>query len=320
MRKAYNIVITVFLLLVMAAVVILSRRDLSMMLYMAKQSELYMLADFYGSNLLINSYLLGIPLTSIILVVRIVLTIRGDKEESTKYNSAEVIGGKLGILLEEQRAVMKKRLESTHDKDYKSNYWIGGLLIVLFFLAYWSRSDDGAYTFRPMVGLMACLFWGEVVAVGLWLLMRRFRNLDRIIKAYAKDIQKTFGDASAWEAFANDVLEAGEEWKFRDEVKDKFGWGIVGSRYFVHFLDSGMAVVVDSAKISKIATARMSYSTGRGMTRETILIYQVKFYYEKEKRKNHVDKTFQFRDDGNRKTFLNLLRMRLGEQTVIVQE
>ena len=319
MRKVYNIAITVFLFLVMVAVV-LSRKELFLILEMAGRSELYMLADFYGGNFLINSYLLGILFTFIILAARIVLTVRGDKEESTKYNSTEIIGGKLGILLEEQRAVMKKRLESTHDKDYKSNYWIGGGLFILFFLAYYTRSGNGPYPLRPMMGFMACLFWGELVAVGLWLLMRRFRNLDRIIKAYGKDIQKEFGDASAWEAFANDVLEAGDEWKFRDEVKDKFGWGIVGSRYFVHFLDSGMAVVVDSTKLSKIATARTSYSTGRGMMRETIFIYQVKFYYEKEKRKNHVDKTFQFRDDGNRTTFLNLLRMRLGEQTVIVQE
>lgn len=319
MRKAYNLVITVFLVLVMAAV-IWYRRELFLILYMARQSGLSGLADYYGNGFLVNSYLLGILFTFIILAARIVLTIRGDKEAVTKYNSTEVIGGKLGILLEEQRAVMKKRLESTHDKDYKSNYWIGGGLFILFFLAYYTRSDHSSYPLRLMIGFMACLFWGEVVAVGLWLLTRRFRNLDRIIKAYGKDIQKEFGNASAWEFFANDVLEAGDEWKFRDEVKDKLGWGIVGSRYFVHFLDSGMAVVVDSTRLSKIATARTSYSTGRGMMRETIFIYQVKFYYEKEKRKNHVDKTFQFRDDGNRAIFLNLLRMRLGEQTVIVQE
>ena len=319
MRKAYNIVITVFLLLVMAAV-ILSHRELYLILYMASRSGLQGLADYYGNGFLIYSYLLGILLTFIILAVRIVLTVRGDKEGAAKYNSAEVIGGKLGMLLEEQRAVMKVRLESTHDKENRNNYYLGGGLFICFFIAYCARSGYGSYLLRPILGLVACLFWGEVVTVGMWLLSRRFRNLDRIIKAYAKDIQKEFSDAGSWEAFANDVLEAGDEWKFRDEVKDKFGWGIVGSRYFVHFLDSGMAVVVDSTKLSKIATARTSYSTGRGMTRETVFIYQVRFYYEKEKRKNHVDKTFQFRDDGNRTNFLNLLRMRLGEQTEIVQE
>lgn len=319
MRKAYNIAVTVFLLLVMAAV-ILSRRELSMILYMARQSELQIMADFYGSTFLINSYLLGILFTFVILVVRIVLTVRGDKEGNTKYNSIEVIGGKLGMLLEEQRAVMKVRLESTHDKESRSNYWLGGGLCICLFIVYCTRSGYGIYPLRPVLGFVACLFWGEVMAVGLWLLMWRFRNLDRIIKGYGKDIQKEFGDAGAWEAFANDVLEAGDEWKFRDEVKDKFGWGIVGNRYFVHFLDSGRAEVVDSAKLSKIATARTSYSKGRGITRETIFIYLVRFYYEREKRKNHVDKTFQFRDDGNRTTFLNLLRSRLGEQTEIVQE
>lgn len=319
MRKAYNIVITVVLLLVMAAV-ILSHRELSLILYMARQSELQIMADIYGSSFLINSYLLGILLTFIILVVRIVLTVRGDKEGNTKYNSTEVIGGKLGVLLEEQRAVMKVRLESTHDKDIRNNYWLGGGLCICLFVAYWARSGYGTYPLRPVLGFVACLFWGEVVAVGMWLLARRFRNLDRIIKGYGKDIQKEFGDASAWESFANDVLEAGDEWKFQDEVKDKFGWGIVGKRYFVHFMDSGRAEVVDSTKLSKIATARTSYSTGRGITRETIFIYLVRFYYEKEKRKNHVDKTFQFRDDGNRAIFLNLLRSRLGEQTEIVQE
>lgn len=319
MRKTYNIAVTVFLLLALTAVIILSRLDLLMMLFMAKHSELYALADFYGSEFLIYSYLLGILLTFIILLCRIVLTVRGDKEKAAKYNSAELFGGRLGILLEEQRAVMKKRLESTHDKDTKSNYYLGGGLFILFFAAYYTRSGYGSYPLRPMVGLMACLFWGEVVAVGLWLLARRFRNLDRIIKGFGKDITKEFGDASAREAFANDVLEAGDEWKFRDEVEDKLGWGIVGSRYFVHFSDSGTAVVVDSAKLSKIATAQTNYSTGRGMTRKTVFIFLVRFYYEKEKRKNHVDKTFQFRDDGNRKAFLNLLRTRLGEQIEIEQ-
>ena len=314
MRKAYNIVVTVFLCIVLVANFVLVGRQTNLLWHLALDGNLEMMASLYVGNFM-YAYLLGIPLTFIILIVRIILTIRGDKTESTKTGAVQ-IAGKLGTLLEEQRIVVKDWLAKVWDKRLRNVYFVGGGLVLALFLVYYTRSDPNFV--RPVEGFIACLFCGEVMALAGWLLSRR--NPDKIITKYEKHIKKAFGDSDVCEVFAGDVLSVGDEWKYRDEVKDELGWGVVGSRYIVHFTEVGIANVVDSTKLSRVSTATTYYYTGKGVARQRHDVYEVRFYYEKEKRKNHVDVTFQFKSDANRSVFLNLLKSRFGEQIEIVQE
>lgn len=319
MRKAYNIVVTVLLFIVLAASFALSGRQFFWILRIAVDGYIDALAPYFNGSFVLITYLLGVPLTFVILVVRIILTIIGEKKGLTE-NSAVQVSNKFVTLLEEQRIVVRDWLGKTWDKSIKEIYILGGGLTLVFFLGYYMRYRADSYIVETVEGFMACLFCGEVVALGLWLLTRRAKNLNRIVKGYEKDMIKAFNGTDGCEVFADDVLSAGNEWTYWDEEKDNLGWGKIGSRYIVQFTDAGIARVVDSTRLSRISKAMTYYYTGKGWARQRHDIYEVRFYYEKEKRKNHADVTYQFRSDANRTIFLNLLVSRLGNRIEIVQE
>ena len=313
MRKPHNIAITLFVMILMLLYGIVFRRSFILLLYLLRESgESLKLALEVTPDII---YIPGLVVLSLLIFVgRVILTVREGKASPQGKKTAAAYSGRLGDFMEEQRERLiewNEKYNSRHEK------WIyGGFLFAVLAVLYrWYRqsADTG-----DLLRLMSMgVFWGEVIALGLWIILSWFSKPEKALKRTGGRLQKASAETGAGDALVGDLLEAPSEWKFMEESNEGICWGVVGSRFWYFNNEFGNVVVVDSAKVARIVTAITSTGHGRGFNRVEIYHYLVEFYYDKDKHRNRYDKEFSFRTPEGREEFLKLLRTRTEDRIEI---
>lgn len=255
-----------------------------------------------------------VVLSLAIFVVRVILTVREGKGSPKGKKTVASFSGRLGEFMEIQRVHLlewQEKYSGRHDK------WIyGGFLFAVLAVLY--RWYNQSSVVGELFGMMSMgVFWGEVIALGLWIVLIWFSNPEAAYKRAGSRLQKAGSEAGSEEALAGDLLEASAQWSFQEESNEDLCWGILGSRFWYYNDNFGNVVVVDSEKVAKIATAITSNGHGTGFNRVEIYHYLVQFYYDKEKHQNRYDKVFDFRTTEGREELLRLLKMRTEDRIPI---
>ena len=179
MRKSYNIHITIVLTAALAVYLAVAGQELLRIPGAVGSLGLPFVLQFYGRSFLAASSILGVLLTTGIVAARIFLAVRGDAPQKQAADAYASCGEKLRLLLTRQSAFLSDYMRGTKDKELKNNYFLGGALSVLFFLAYLTQKltrEEALVPIDCVKTLFACLLWGELLTLALWLLSRRNRN------------------------------------------------------------------------------------------------------------------------------------------------
>ena len=310
MKKPHNIAITLFLLIVAFSYGILYRRAFALFFYFLNEGgEMLEHAVQFNPAII---YAPGVVALSLVIFVgRVFLTIREGKGSPKGKKAAAVFSGRLGEFMEIQRIHLlewQEKYNGRHDK------WIyGGFLFAVLAVLY--RWYTKSSVVGELFGMMSMgVFWGEVIALGLWIVLTWFSNPEAALKRAGSRLQKAGSEAGSEDALAGDLLEASAQWFFQEESNEDICWGILGSRFWYYNDKFGNVVVVDSEKLAKIATAITSTGHGTGFNRVEIYHYLVQFYYDKDKHQNRYDKVFDFRTTEGREELLRLLKARTEDR------
>lgn len=310
MKKPHNIAITLFLLIVTLSYGILYRRAFAMFFYLINEG-----GEILEHAVQFNPAIIYAPgvvaLSLVIFVARVILTFREGKGSPKGKKAAAVFSGRLGEFMELQRVHLlewQEKYNGRHDK------WIyGGFLFAILAVLY--RWYNQSSVVGELFGMMSMgVFWGEVIALGIWIFLTWFSNSEAALKRAGSRLQKAGSEAGSEEALASDLLEASAQWSFQEESNEDICWGILGSRFWYYNDKFGNVVVVDSEKVAKIATAITSTGHGTGFNRVEIYHYLVQFYYDKDKHQNRYDKVFDFRTTEGREEVLRLLKARTEDR------
>lgn len=310
MKKPHNIAITLFLLIVMLSYGILYRRAFAMFFYLLNEGgEILEHAVQFNPAIIYAPCVVALSL--VIFVARVILTFREGKGSPKGKKAAAVFSGRLGEFMELQRVHLlewQEKYNGRHDK------WIyGGFLFAVLAVLY--RWYTKSSVVGELFGMMSMgVFWGEVIALGLWIVLTWFSNPEAALKRAGSRLQKAGSEAGSEDALAGDLLEASAQWSFQEESNEDICWGILGSRFWYYNDNFGNVVVVDSEKVAKIATAITSTGHGTGFNRVEIYHYLVQFYYDKDKHQNRYDKVFDFRTTEGREELLRLLKARTEDR------
>lgn len=313
MKKPYNIAITLFLLIVAFSYGILYRRAFTLLFFLLREGgeQLELILHLSPATI----YAPGVVVLSLaIFVVRVILTIREGKGSPKGKKTVASFSSRLGEFMEIQSVHLlewQEKYSGRHDK------WIyGGFLFAILAVLY--RWYNQSSVVGELFGMMSMgVFWGEVIALGLWIVLTWFSNPEAAFKRAGNRLQKAGSEAGSEEVLAGDLLEASAQWSFQEESNEDLCWGILGSRFWYYNDNFGNVVVVDSEKVAKIATAITSNGHGTGFNRVEIYHYLVQFYYDKDKHQNRYDKVFDFRTTEGREEFLRLLKMRTEDRIPI---
>lgn len=315
MKKPHNIAITLFLLIVALSYGILYRRAFALLFYFLNEG-----GELLEHTMQFNPAIIYAPgaaaLSLVIFVARVILTFREGKGSPNGKKAATVFNGRLGEFMELQRVHLlewQEKYNGRHDK------WIyGGFLFAVLAVLY--RWYNRSSVVGELFGMMSMgVFWGEVIALGLWIVLTWVSNPEKALKRAGSRLQKACSEAGSEEAIAGDLLEASAQWSFQEESNEDICWGILGSRFWYYNDKFGNAVVVDSEKVAKIATAVTSTGHGTGFNRVEIYHYLVQFYYDKVKHQNRYDKVFDFHTTEGREELLRLLKART-EDRILIEE
>lgn len=313
MKKPHNIAITLFLLIVAFSYGILYRRAFTLLFFLLREGgeQLELVQQLSPATI----YAPGVVVLSLaIFVVRVILTVREGKGSPKGKKTVASFSGRLGEFMEIQSVHLlewQEKYSGRHDK------WIyGGFLFAILAVLY--RWYTQSSVVGELFGMMSMgVFWGEVIALGLWIVLTWFSNPEAAFKRAGNRLQKAGSEAGSEEVLAGDLLEASAQWSFQEESNEDLCWGILGSRFWYYNDNFGNVVVVDSEKVAKIATAITSNGHGTGFNRVEIYHYLVRFYYDKDKHQNRYDKVFDFRTTEGREEFLRLLKMRTEDRIPI---
>lgn len=313
MRKPHNIVVTLFLMISMLSYGIVYWRSFMLLPYFLREGgESLKLVLEVTPDII---YAPGVIILSLILFVgRVILTVRDGKVPPQGKKTVVAYSGRLGEFMEDQRDRLIEWNEKYNNRHEK---WIyGGFLFAALAALYrWYTQSSNT---EDLFGMMAMgVFWGEVIALAIWIILSWFSTPESALKRTGSRLQKACSETGAEEALVGDLLETSSEWKFLEESNEGICWGIVGSRFWYCNDEYGNVAVVDSARVAKIVTAITSTGHGRGLGRVEIYHYLVQFYYDKEKHQNRYDKVFSFRTQEGREELLRLLRTRTEDRIPI---
>ena len=156
---------------------------------------------------------------------------------------------------------------------------------------------------------------GEGFALLLWAAQSGQSKPGKILKRIEKNIGKELPSAAEQEAFAKDLLEAGKEWEFTEELKgsDPSLYGAVGSRYWAVFAEFGGVTIVDAARLARIETEKVSGSVSVNKVRTYYQSYHIRFFYQSAEAKKHFDKAVSFNLEETAGHFMALIRKRVGD-------
>lgn len=316
MKKPHNIAITLFLLIAAFSYGILYRRAFTLLFFLLREGgeQLELIQHLSPATI----YAPGVVVLSLaIFVARVIMMVREGKGSSKGKETVAAFSGRLREFMEIQSVHLlewQEKYSGRHDK------WIyGGFLFAILAVLY--RWYTQSSVVGELFGMMSMgIFWGEVIALVIWVILIWFSNPKKALERAGSRLKKACSEVGSEEAIAGDLLEASAQWSFQEESNEDICWGILGSRFWYYNDQFGNAVVVDSEKVAKIATAVTSTGHGTGWNRVEIYHYLVQFYYDKEKHQNRYDKVFDFRTTEGRKELLQLLKARTEDRVPIEEK
>ena len=161
---------------------------------------------------------------------------------------------------------------------------------------------------------------GEIVGLMFWWGQKGQAKPAKILKRLRQNLCKELPSAAEQEDFAEDMLNTGSEWNFREKTKESLQQGVVGSRYWVSLLWNGRTTVIDSEKLDRIETATISGTVRSGKVRVSYLSYAARFYYRNATPKKTCDKALSFESEDTIGLFMVLVRKRVGDSVKITAE
>ena len=316
MKKPHNIAVTLFLLIVAFSYGILYRRAFALFFTFlgGGREQLEHLVQFNPAII----YAPGVVVLSLVIFVgRVLLTFREGKGSPKGKRTVAAFSGRLAEFMEIQRVHLLEWQEKYNGRHEK---WIyGGFLFAILAVLY--RWYNQSSVVGELFGMMSMgVFWGEVIALVLWIVFTWASNPEKALKRAGGRLQKAGSEAGSEEALASDLLEASAQWSFQEESNEDICWGILGKRFWYYNDEFGNVVVVDSEKVAKIANAVTSTGHGTGFNRVEIYHYLVQFYYDKDKHQNRYDKVFDFRTTEGREELLRLLKARTEDRIPIEEK
>lgn len=248
----------------------------------------------------------------IIFVCSLISLLKGKKEDSVVSGRAGFMGQLLDAIGRRMAEQCAQRLNRTQIMAYLAAAGITCGLTVLGFVVGLTFSE--VLVFHFPLGLLL----GEIVGVVLWKAQSGQSKPQKIVKNVEKEIKRQLPQPAEQEAFAEDIVSAGSEWDFTEQaVSEPMTYGTVGSRYWAKFAEFGAVTIVDSARLAKIETEKVSGSVRVNKVRTYYHSYEIRFFYQSAEVKKHFDKAISFNLEETAGLFMTLVRRRVGEKVEI---
>lgn len=252
---------------------------------------------------------LAMALSFLIFVGRLILLLKGNGQKAG--GKLPESGGRMERLMEAQRGWVTDWCSYSRNRGRRSIYLtVAGCVAVLVVIGLLVNTTlERTLVFHLPLGLLL----GETVAVLFWLAQRGRTDPDKMLNRMRKCIDKALSSSGEQERFAEDMLDAGPEWNFEERKKDSLIRGTLGSRYWVVFTETGMAIVIDSDRIGEMETEHITGQVRSGKARIRYEYYVVRFFDRNSANKKSFDKEISFRTEDGRGDFMILVRRRKGE-------
>lgn len=250
----------------------------------------------------------------ILFAVRLILMFTGGKTgEGRKASDAQ---GGMQRLLAAQEAWVENWCEDSLEHARRLAY-LGGVGSVVVLAVIGVLAHASVQTLLSMHLPMGILI-GEVIAVLFWTMQKGQSKPEKILDRLEKNIRRELPSADEQETFAEDFLNAEQEWVFRERSKESMLYGKVGERYWATFTGLGGAVIVDSSRLARIETETVSGQVRSGKVRVSYVSYAVRFFYQSEGKKKGCDKEISFNTEDVAGKLVLLAKKRVGDSVEIV--
>lgn len=249
----------------------------------------------------------------ILFAARLILMFAGGK--AGKKQKTSQAQGEMRRLLEAQEAWVENWCEDSLERTGKLSYLaVAGSVAVLTVIGVLAHAS--VQTLLSMHLPLGILI-GEVMAILFWTTQKGQSNPEKILGRLEKNIGRELPSAEEQRTFAEDFLNAGQEWVFRERSKETMLYGKVCQRYWAAFTGAGGAVIVDSEKLTKIETETISGQVRSGKVRISYLSYAVRFFYQSEGKKKGCDKEISFNTEDVAGKFMVLAKKRVGDSVEV---
>ncbi|MCM1025293.1 MAG: hypothetical protein NC432_02595 [Roseburia sp.] len=257
--------------------------------------------------------MLAAALSLLLFAARLISMLTGGK--AGKERKASEPQSPMQRLLAAQEAWVENWCEDSLARAKKLAYLsAAGSVVVLLAIGILAHAPSS--TFLTMYFPLGILI-GEGMAVVFWTTQKGRSKPEKILGRLEKSIRKELPSAGEQDAFAEDFLNAGQEWVFRERSKETMRYGKVGERYWATFSDLGGAVIVDSSRLTKIETETVSGQVRSGKVRVSYVSYVVRFFYPNEGKKRGCDKEISFNTEDVAGKFMVLAKRRVGDRVEV---
>ena len=250
--------------------------------------------------------ILAAGLSLVLAVVRLIGLFTGGRK--TTGDSASLAPAKMGEFYAVQREWVEEWCEYNLGRGRRLAYLSVVCSIVIFVaIGYLVKVPT-----RRIVAfyLPLGLILGEIIGLMFWLVQKSQSKPNKILRKFAKRIGKLIPSAAGQEDFAEDILQAGKDWTFREKKKDSMLQGVVGSRYWICLKWNGFVKIVDAERVGRIETATISGQVRSGRVRIRYVSYEVSFFYRNAEQKKQCDELFTFENRETLDRFMELVRKR----------
>lgn len=284
-----------------------------------QQADWYYIEDgsiggLTGGDIWICAFAAAVNL--LIAIFRLIALLRGGVRHSD--SRAAKSGSKLDQFFAAQRDWVEEWCDYSLNRGRRLGYLsvLGGVVIFLAIGILVKVPVQKLLVFYLSLGVLL----GELTGLLFWFGQKGQSKPGKILKRLEKNVRKELPSAAEQEEFAEDILNAGSEWSFREKTKDAMVQGVVGSRYWVALSWNGQATVIDSERLERIETETISGQVRSGKVRVTYVSYAARFYYHNVTPKKTCDKTLSFNWEDSIGFFMVLVRKRVGDSVKITAE
>lgn len=256
---------------------------------------------------------LAAALSLLLFAVRLILMFTGGKAGKARETSNTQNG--MQRLLAAQEAWVENWCEDSLERARRLAYLsAAGSVVILSAIGILAHAS--VHTLLSMHLPLGILI-GEGMAILFWVTQKGQSKPEKILGRLEKSIRRELPSAGEQDAFAEDFLNAGQEWVFRERSKESMLYGKVGERYWATFTGAGAAVIVDSGRLTKIETETISGQVRSGKVRVSYLSYAVRFFYQNEGKKKGCDKEISFHTEDVAGKFMMLAKKRVGDRVEV---
>lgn len=260
--------------------------------------------------------ILAAGLSLLLAIVRVAGLFTGGRKPAGER--ALPVSGRMGEFYAVQREWVEEWCEYSLNRARRLAYLsVVCSIVILAVIGYFVKvPTQRIVSFYIPLGLLL----GEIIGLMFWLGQKGQSKPDKILKKFSKKIVKKFPSSAGQEAFAEDILQAGKEWTFREKKKDSMLQGVVGSRYWICLKWNGLVTIVDAERVGKIETATISGQVRSGRVRVNYVSYVVRIFYRNAAPQKNCDEVFSFEKSDTMSRFMALVRKRDSGNIQIMAE